>query len=278
MTETTFQYHARSFDLHGYAVLEELLTPAECDDAQAALERIFAAERELPGAPRGGHYASAYLLMNKARVFERLYQLPVLLQLLRHFLGEDACLSSVQAHRVDAGAPPQGLHYDGSITGPFKGTAAADRGRRIVGHTLGINVAFCISPYTRTNGATRLVPGSHRCPDMTVPRDDSVPGEIIVEAPRGAAVLWDIATWHGASANRSDEPRYAVMTPWRRSWLRPEADLPRAIHPDVLERAGTEGRMVFGFPSRSPYLDRWQWDLVRGCPIDAWSHLSKDEL
>jgi ectoine hydroxylase-related dioxygenase (phytanoyl-CoA dioxygenase family) len=278
MNEETFQQHVVALDVLGYTVVEGLLTPAECDEAHVELERIFAAERELPGAPHGPHAAQAYSLMNKARVFERLYQLLPLLRLVRHFLGEDAVLSSVQAHRVHPGAPAQKLHYDGSLTGPYKSNAPADRGRRIVGHTLGLNVAFCISPYTRTNGATRVVPGSHRCADTTVPRDATVPGETIVEAPRGAAVVWDIACWHGASANTSGEVRYAVMTPWRRSWIRPEADLTRMVLPDVLERAGEEGRVIFGFPSRSPYVDRWQWDAKRGRPTEAWAHLNRDEL
>lgn len=147
----------------------------------------------------------------------------------------------------------------------------------MVGHTLGLNIAFCISPYTRTNGATRLVPGSHRCPDTKVPGGAPVPGETIVEAPRGAAVLWDIATWHGASANTSEEVRCAVMTPWRRSWIRPEADLTRIVHPEVLEQAGEEGRAIFGFSSRPPYTDRWQWDARQGRPAEAWSHLNRND-
>jgi ectoine hydroxylase-related dioxygenase (phytanoyl-CoA dioxygenase family) len=277
MDDELFQQHLTGLDVLGFTVVTELLTPAECDEARAALERIFAAERELPGAPHGPHGAQAYSLMNKAPVFERLYQLPLALRLVRHFLGEDAVLSSVQAHRVDPGAPAQGLHYDGSLTGPFRSNAPADRGRRIVGHTLGLNVAFCISPFTRANGATRLVPGSHRSPDTQVPRGGPVPGETIVEAPRGAAVIWDIATWHGASANTSSEIRYAVMTPWRRSWIRPEADLPRIVHPEVLERAGEEGHAIFGHASRPPYLDRWQWDPHHGRPTKPWSHLKRED-
>jgi ectoine hydroxylase-related dioxygenase (phytanoyl-CoA dioxygenase family) len=278
MNPNPLEQQILALDIQGYTVLEGLLTPAECDEARVALEQIFAAERDLPGAPHGPHAAQAYNLMNKAPAFERLYQLPPLLRLVRHFLGEDAVLSSIQAHRVHPGAPAQGLHYDGSLTGPFKSLAPTDRGRRIVGHTLGLNIAFCISPYTRTNGATRLVPGSHRCPDPQVPREGPVPGETIVEAPRGAAVIWDIATWHGASANTSEEVRYAVMTPWRRSWIRPEADLSRIVHPEVLERAGEQGRAIFGFSSRPPYVDRWQWDAQRGRPIPSWAHLAKDDL
>src|SRR5438445_10756661 len=149
-----FQQDALALDIQGFTVLEDLLTPAECDEARAALERIFAAERDLPGAPHGPHAAQAYNLMNKARVFERLYQLPLLLRLVRHFLGEDAVLSSIQAHRVHPSAPAQGLHYDGSLTGPFKSTACADRGRRIVGRSPGLHVALCMSPSPPTNGVT----------------------------------------------------------------------------------------------------------------------------
>jgi ectoine hydroxylase-related dioxygenase (phytanoyl-CoA dioxygenase family) len=274
----TFEEHALELDAAGYTVLEEMLTPAECDEARAALERIFAAEKELPGAPQSRTAAQAYNLQNKAPIFERCYQLPPLLRLVRHFLGEDAVLSSVQAHRVSPGAPAQGLHYDGSITGPFKSNAPADAGRRIVSHVLGFNVVFCITEFTRANGATRVVAGSHRYPGLDVPRDRPAPGETIVEAARGSVLIFNIATWHGASANTSDDVRYAVMSPWRRSWLRPEADLTRSVTPKVLARAGEDGRRIFGFSSRAPYVDRWQWDMARGCPTEPWQHLNKDEL
>jgi ectoine hydroxylase-related dioxygenase (phytanoyl-CoA dioxygenase family) len=274
----TFEEQTLELEAAGYTVLEGLLTPEECDAARTALERIFEAEKELPGVSQSRTAAQAYNLQNKDPIFERCYQLPPLLRLVRYFLGGDAVLSSIQAHRVSPGAPAQGLHYDGSITGPFKCSATADAGRRIVSHVLGFNVVFCITDFTRSNGATRVVAGSHRYPGVDVPRDRPVPGEAIVETPRGSALIFNIATWHGASANTSDQMRYAVMTPWRRSWIRPEADLTRAISPVVLARAGEEGRRIFGFSSRAPYVDRWQWDMARGRPTEPWQHLNKDEL
>jgi ectoine hydroxylase-related dioxygenase (phytanoyl-CoA dioxygenase family) len=90
-------------------------------------------------------------------------------------------------------------------------------------------------------------------------------------------VLFNIATWHGASAHGGARPRYAVMTPWRRSWLRPEVDLSRMVRPDVLGRAGPEGRVIFGFNSRPPYTERWQWDPHRGRPRPEWRPLERDE-
>jgi ectoine hydroxylase-related dioxygenase (phytanoyl-CoA dioxygenase family) len=274
----TFEEHTLAIEVAGFTVMQGLLTASECDAARAALERIFAAEQGLPGVAQHRYTAQAYSLMNKAPIFERFYQLPPLLRLIRHFLGEDAVLSSIQAHRVSPGAPDQGLHYDGSITGPFKSNAPADAGRRIVSHVLGFNVVFCITDFTRTNGATRLVPGSQTYPGVDVPRDRTVPGETIIEASAGSVLVFNIATWHGQSANTSDDIRYAVMSPWRRSWIRPEADLPRIVIPEIVERAGSEGRRIFGFSSRAPYTDRWQWDMAQGRPREEWAHLMKDEL
>jgi ectoine hydroxylase-related dioxygenase (phytanoyl-CoA dioxygenase family) len=261
-----FDEHVMRIRLAGYTVIPGLLTGGECEEACGELARLCREERELPGAPHGPHGGWVYNLMNKARIFERTYQLPPLLGLIRHFLGEDAVLSSVQGRVVLPGAPVQRLHYDGSLTGPFQGWAPADQGQRIVSHVMGFNVIFCLTDFRGAAGATRLVPGSHRLPDQAVPPDGPVPGEIAVEAERGSALVFNIALWHGASAHDGTEPRFAVMTPWRRSWLRPEVDLSRMVLPEVLERAGPEARVIFGFASRPPYVERWQWDRSEGRP------------
>ncbi len=229
MVEQRLEERLLELEIAGYTVLEGMLTPEECAEARRELDRIFEVEKDLPGAPHGPYAAQSYNLMNKARIFERLYQLTPLLRLVRFFLGEDAVLSSVQAHRILPGAPVQQLHYDGTLTGPFKSVAEADKGTRIVSHVLGFNVVFCITDFTRTNGATRVVPGSHRYPGREVPHEAPVPNEKIVEARRGSVLVFNIATWHGASANTSQEIRDAIMTPWRRSWIRPEADLSRVV-------------------------------------------------
>lgn len=273
----SFEEHVLRLRLAGYTVLPGLLTRDECDEARRELDRILEAERELPGNQHGPQGGWAYNLMNKARIFERTYQLPPLLRIIRHFLGEDAVLSAVQARKVVPGAAEQRLHFDGSLTGPYRPGAPADEGRRDVGIVFGLNIIFCISDFSGASGATRLVPGSHRLEGREIPRDGPPPGEIAVQAERGSAILFNIATWHGASAHSGTEPRYAVITPWRRSWLRPEVDLSRMVLPEVLERAGPEGRTIFGFASRPPYTERWQWDAEQGRPRPEWRRLERDE-
>lgn len=272
-----YEDHVLQIQLSGYTLLPGLLTRDECAEARGELERILREEADLPCAPQNETGGWSYNLMNKARVFERVYQIPELLRLLRHFLGEDAVLSSVQGRKVQPGAGAQGLHFDGSLTGPFRAGAAADEERRNVEMVFGFNVIWCLTDFSAVNGATRLVPGSHRLPTRVVPRDGAPPGEQAVEAEQGTAIVFNIATWHGASAHGGTEPRYAVMSPWRRSWLRPEADLSRMVLPEVLERAGPEGRTIFGFAARPPYIERWKWDPTTGRPKPEWRHLERDE-
>jgi len=271
-----FEKHALHFQLQGYTILPGLLTPVECEDACRELDRVLEAERGLPNAAHGAHSAWAYSLMNKAPVFEGPYRIPELLRFVRHFLGEEAVLQDVSGRKVLPGAPAQGLHFDGGLTGPFRDVAPADGGLRDVGLVFGMNVIFCLNDFTRENGATRLVPGSHRLPSREVPREGAVPGEVTVQAERGSALLFNIATWHGQSAHTGTEPRYALLTPWRRSWVRPEVDLSRIVRPDVLERAGPEGRTIFGFAARPPYTERWQWDAKTGRPREEWRHLERE--
>ena len=88
-------------------------------------------------------------------------------------------------------------------------------------------------------------------------------------------LLFNISMWHGASEHAGDRTRFAVMTPWRRLWLRPESELSRIVNPDVLQRAGEDGRRVFGLGALPPYVDRWKWDAENGRPTKKWEHLTR---
>jgi ectoine hydroxylase-related dioxygenase (phytanoyl-CoA dioxygenase family) len=153
--------------------------------------------------------------------------------------------------------------------------APADNQRRITGHVLALNLIFCISEFTKTNGATQLLPGSHTFETLDQP-PEALKNARIVEAPQGAVLVFNVNTWHGASKNSSDQTRYALLTPWRRFWTRCEYEIARIVKPEVLTRAGDEGKAIFGLEAQAPYLDHWQWDRSTGAPKAEWTHLKRD--
>jgi ectoine hydroxylase-related dioxygenase (phytanoyl-CoA dioxygenase family) len=132
-----------------------------------------------------------------------------------------------------------------------------------------------LSPFTETNGATVRVPGGHRYPYFDIP-ETSYENARTAIAAEGSAVLFDVNTWHGATKNQTGAPRYAVLSPWRRRWTKCEYEMARVVKPDVLERSGEEGPMIFGVQAQPPYTELWQWDRENGGPKRDFTHLKRD--
>jgi ectoine hydroxylase-related dioxygenase (phytanoyl-CoA dioxygenase family) len=83
--------------------------------------------------------------------------------------------------------------------------------------------------FTRDNGATRVVPGSHRWPDRwlspaeQMKRGSPAPDQIAVaEMPAGSAVVYSGGTIHAGGANRSDVQRRGAHLSYCLGWLRTE--------------------------------------------------------
>ena len=128
-------------EVTGVTVIPGALSPAQCDEWGAALERLVESspgsaelmqEAGRPGATAGmrsaGRTAVVLHLFNKARPFEQAYQIAPVMRLVRRFLGADAGLSNCEGRVRLAGSPAQRLHADASLTGPNKDPAPlADR-------------------------------------------------------------------------------------------------------------------------------------------------------
>ena len=89
-------------------------------------------------------------LPSKGEVFRDLLRHPVVRTFARHVLEGDYCLSSHTANIAGPGGAAMALHSD-------QGYAPRD-----IAKPLAMNVMWMLNEFTEDNGATRLVPGSHR--------------------------------------------------------------------------------------------------------------------
>jgi ectoine hydroxylase-related dioxygenase (phytanoyl-CoA dioxygenase family) len=105
--------------------------------------------------------------------------------------------------------------------------------------------------FTSDNGATRVVPGSHRWPDRHLPMDQqSVPGAdqiAVAEMPAGSAVVYTGGVIHGGGANRTTTPRRAVHLSYCLGWLRTEENNYLSIPPAIAAGLPRQAQEVLGY-------------------------------
>jgi ectoine hydroxylase-related dioxygenase (phytanoyl-CoA dioxygenase family) len=91
--------------------------------------------------------------------------------------------------------------------------------------------------FTRDNGATRVVPGSHRWPDRQLSPAEQAgqrpPADCIAyaEMPAGSAVVYSGGTIHAGGANITDIPRRGAHLSYCLGWLRTEENNYLAVPP-----------------------------------------------
>lgn len=146
-------------------------------------------------------------------------------------MARDVRLSNTELMVIGGDQTAQAFHTDGAS---WRRIQRAEPGEIL----LSANIA--LTPFTARNGATRVVPGSHRWPADRTPREDEI---CRAEMPRGAALIYGGNVLHSGGASSEPEPRIGLYLGYIPSWLRPiENQLvtndPAAIHalPDEARR------------------------------------------
>jgi ectoine hydroxylase-related dioxygenase (phytanoyl-CoA dioxygenase family) len=207
----------RRLDEDGFVALPGLLSPAQIDAIRARLAELLAIEKENAGKEVHQEAGTARLsnLVDKGDVFRVFFIHPRVLAGLAHVLGGDLKLSALNSRAALPGQGLQALHADWH--------EAVDPA-----HYQVCNSIWLLDDFTTDNGATRVVPGSHRWGKMPgqVMADAKAPhpDEQLVLAPAGTVVIFNSHTWHGGTLNRTSSPRRAVHSYWSRRDQKPQLD------------------------------------------------------
>ncbi|MEM6708269.1 MAG: phytanoyl-CoA dioxygenase family protein [Pseudomonadota bacterium] len=81
-----------------------------------------------------------------------------------------------------------------------------------------LSVNLALTEFTAENGATRVVPGSHR---RSYPRDALEADATLAVMPKGSALIYTGNAWHSGGENRTPTPRVGLYLGFIPSTLRP---------------------------------------------------------
>ena len=159
------------------------------------------------------------------------------------------------ARQVCAGDAHQFLHREMDTFRPFLEHDPETPERALA-------IVWALTDFTLENGATRLVPGSHRWPRERAAEEHEVARAVM---PKGSAALWTGKTLHGLAASR-DESRTSVTFVFMVDWLTTEENQFFAIPPDVARGLPERAQQLIGYrasPALGWVTDRDPDNLLR---------------
>jgi ectoine hydroxylase-related dioxygenase (phytanoyl-CoA dioxygenase family) len=256
---TTLDQHVERVERDGYTIIERAFSESYCDAAVDALHRI---QREQGLKPTGGFSgANTVRVMNLLQYDDLFQELPAhdgFLPVIEEYLDRECLLSGIDSSEVLPGEVAQPVHTDSWW-----------HDNRRFDFPICVNTILTLTDFTEANGATVLVPGSHRWTAEQVAFTQAqdthplLPGAqpegygkkwtpIAAECPKGSILLYDSRLMHGAGANRTDRARPSIISPYVLGWVRQLDNFAYAL---PFER-------MRGFPPRLQQLVGL--DLVRG--------------
>jgi len=223
---------AAQLDQLGYVVLPDVMDAdwlAQLRNAfEAADEKSSADSTEKQSGTR--HPAD---LIGKDAVFDDVYTHPKLLAAVQHVLRREFRVLALAGRDPLPGFGQQGLHTDWMFRAPHEPNYAA-------------TALWLLDDFTSTNGATRLIPGSHLW-DRPLPKalqqpTANHPDQQIVTAKAGSVLVFNGHLYHSGTRNDSRLSRRVLQLSYV---AREVAQFPRASE-NLPERLSSAARYLLG--------------------------------
>jgi ectoine hydroxylase-related dioxygenase (phytanoyl-CoA dioxygenase family) len=218
-------------DTDGYTIIPNVLDAATCAGLISEVDRV---EREFDiefgnNEFEGIRTRRIFNLIARGPRFRDLVTNETVLSAVESILGDDILLSGTTSMHISPGETEQLLHADdGMISLPRPHPATM------------VTTLWALSEFTKDNGATRLIPGSHLKPEI-VPQPEDENAVVMAEMPAGSVLVLHASTWHGGGPNStSNVERYGLSIQYVAGWCRQQQNL----------MLGTPREVVASYPRR----------------------------
>lgn len=228
--------HLAAIADQGYTLLEEVID----DEVRLALlddlARIEHDHHIVPATNRfeGSATTRVYNLLAHGPLWSQVPVHPDVLPIVEGVLDRGCLISSVSSIAIAPGEVAQLLHADDQlhpVARPHPPTVC--------------NSMWALTEFTEANGATRIVPGSHRRDHS--PPYGSVHDTVAAEMPAGSILVWDGGLWHGGGANTTNQTRIGIAMNYCAGWIRQQENQQLGIPAEVAATFSPRLRELCGY-------------------------------
>lgn len=120
-----------------------------------------------------------------------------------------------------------------------------------------LNTLVMFDDFTPENGATWLMPGSHKFGPKPSKEDFYAVAEQAL-APAGSILFFNSNVWHAGGDNNTAKQRRSITPMFCKPYIKPQFDYPRVLGYDKGDSFNADLRQILGYNSRIPAtLDEW---------------------
>jgi ectoine hydroxylase-related dioxygenase (phytanoyl-CoA dioxygenase family) len=207
----------------GAAIVDGLVPFDVMDRARGELEPFMKATRTGPDTFSGKNTRRTGALIARSETCRELVMHPTVLETVKKVLAH---ATNVQLHltqiiAIGPDSDEQQIHRDQWAFDFFPFPS---------GYEVQCNTIWAMTDFTEENGATRVVPGSHKAADrLEYSHAESEPAEMT----KGSVMLYTGSVYHGGGANRSAETRCGINITYNVAWLRQEENQYLAVPKEI---------------------------------------------
>ena len=205
----------------GFTVIPEFLPPGEVERIRHAFDtEVPITEMRAIGTDTGKTWR-AHNLLAKTRAVDHLFLDARLRAIVEGVIGKRTQINITTLFNTLPGETRQLLHQDDGLW-PIPRPRPA----------LLCNALIAFDDFDLENGATHIVPYSHKWHDRRVDQEVET---LQVTMKSGTMLMWEGALWHGGGANSSDSrERLGLFMSHQVSYLRPQEIQLLSVPPEVV--------------------------------------------
>ena len=261
LSKEEYKKAKKKFDDEGFIVFENLISSNEVEEYLNALDPYL--KKNIKGRNNfEGHKTNRiYGLLDKSEIFGKMVTNSVVMQFVRDELGESALLSALLAINLMPGETVQPWHTDDGYVHV-----------EMPHPSFGISAFWALTDTNKENGATELLPGSHKWDKSKLAKyiklddyqSEGFLGHNLSEAPEnekkiielsaGSLLLTKGTLIHRGGANNSNTPRLVVTPQYCFGWMRQIENMVASVSKESANKLSNEVLELIGYSIHPPFI------------------------